>query len=209
MNLIDKLLCEVDTGLRTLFATPRSQRPWSGMVNSQPTRLGESERQKSIRLMRINHTGEICAQALYQGQAFTSRQPKQRVMLEQAAKEEIDHLAWCATRLGELGGNTSRLTPFFYVGSFALGIASGLAGDQWSMGFLVETERQVEAHLDKHLQQLPPSDERSRQILASMREDEIKHAQTGLAYGGVDLPSPIRAAMHGFSRVMTTTTYWV
>ncbi len=207
MNLIDRFLCEVDTGLRTVFAAPHAQRtlPPAGAQ----TTLEKTESEESIRLMRVNHTGEVCAQALYQGQAMVARSGDTREMLEQAAREERDHLAWCGKRLEQLGGQTSRLNPLFYAGSFAFGVVSGLAGDKWSMGFLVETERQVEAHLDHHLQRLPAGDAASRHILEVMREDEIRHGDAGASHGAAELPPPVKSAMAAFSKVMTRTTYWV
>ena len=164
---------------------------------------------ESMRLMRVNHVGEICAQALYQGQLVFARDPQARAVLEHAASEERDHLAWCAVRVGELGGRTSLLTPIFYVGAWTMGVASSLAGDKWSMGFLVETERQVEAHLDRHLEKLPAADARTRAVIEQMREDEIQHGNRGLEAGAASLPPPLKAAMRLSSRLMTSTTYWV
>lgn len=239
MNRIDRVISEIDAGLRTLFAAPYAERSIpTGAERSITVRtvtstefeqasaefeqacaakaapsdgvaLSDTSKQESMRLMRINHAGEVCAQALYQGQAMVARNPETRDLLEQAAREERDHLAWCHTRIAELNGNTSRLTPFFYAGSFALGAISGLLGDKWSMGFLVETERQVEAHLSDHLERLSTADERSRQILEGMRADEIHHAQTGLDHGAAELPGPIKSAMRGVSKAMTSTAYWV
>ncbi len=159
--------------------------------------------------MRVNHCGEICAQALYQGQALVAKDPSVAKLLRAAASEEHDHLAWCDTRLSDLGGRSSPLSPVFYVGAFGLGVVSGLLGDKWSMGFLVETERQVEAHLHDHLGRISPNDVASRAILETMREDEIRHGQTGVKHGAHELPTPVKAAMRGFSKVMTNTTYWV
>ena len=208
MNLVDRLLCELDTGLRTVFAVAHADRPLPGRAEN-PAKLDATARDESIRLMRVNHTGEVCAQALYQGQAMVSRSASTRELLVHAAREEHDHLAWCQSRLNDLDGHTSRLNPLFYGGSFAFGVASGLLGDKWSLGFLVETERQVEAHLNDHLSKIPVGDDASRRILDAMREDEIRHGQTGLDHGGAPLPAPIRAVMHAFSTVMTRTTYWV
>lgn len=206
MNLVDRLICEVDGALRTVFGAAHAERPLPATAASTVDRKDAAA---SIRLMRVNHAGEVSAQALYQGQAAVANSAETRALLLAAAKEERDHLAWCQSRLDELGGRSSRLNPFFYAGSFALGMASGVLGDKWSMGFLVETERQVEAHLGDHLQRLPESDTRSREILSAMREDEMHHAQTGLAHGGVELPLPVRMAMKAASRVMTKTSYWV
>ena len=226
MNFIDKLICEVDAGLRTTFAPAYADRPLPADVEKSSAQnaadsleistlpstfsaLDTVSREKSIRLMRVNHAGEVSAQALYQGQALVAKTPETRAVLEHAAREERDHLAWCESRLNELGGTTSRLNPLFYAGSFALGIASGVLGDKWSMGFLVETERQVEAHLSDHLGQLPEADGRSRRILEAMREDEIHHGQTGIAHGAASLPAPIQTVMKAVSTLMTRSAYWV
>jgi 3-demethoxyubiquinol 3-hydroxylase len=206
MNFVDRIICELDSGLRTVFASAHADRP---MPAAAPASPNHDQVETSIRLMRVNHAGEVSAQALYQGQAAVANSSETRALLLDAAKEERDHLAWCQSRLDELGGTTSRLNPLFYAGSFLLGVASGVLGDKWSMGFLVETERQVEAHLGDHLQRLPEQDIRSREILTAMREDEMHHAQTGLERGGVALPLPVRAAMKAASRFMTKTAYWV
>lgn len=212
MNLVDSLICQLDAGLRTVFAPAPAARamPTVGSpVLADSNVLAAAEAVESVRLMRVNHVGEVCAQALYQGQLLFARDDKTRELLEHAAKEERDHLAWCQGRITELGGKTSVLSPIFYAGAWALGAASGLAGDKWSMGFLVETERQVEAHLDTHLDKLPINDGKSRAIIAQMREDEISHGNSGEAHGAVTLPAPIKAAMLTTSKVMTATTYWV
>jgi ubiquinone biosynthesis monooxygenase Coq7 len=159
--------------------------------------------------MRINHTGEVCAQALYQGQALTARLPDTRQRMARSALEENDHLAWCESRIHDLGDRKSLLNPLFYAGSFAIGAAAGLAGDRWSLGFVVETERQVEDHLDDHLAQVPERDERTRAVLEQMKADEIRHAQVAKAAGGAELPAPIRAAMRVSSRLMTGAVYWL
>jgi ubiquinone biosynthesis monooxygenase Coq7 len=210
MNLIDRLICEVDTGLRTVFARAHANRPLPQAVGAgRLETLADAIKAESIRLMRVNHCGEVCAQALYQGQALVARNPATKSLLLAAADEEHDHLAWCEARLNELGGTTSRLSPAFYAGAFGMGIASGLLGDKWSLGFLVETERQVEAHLHDHLGRLASEDSASRAILETMRDDEIRHGQSGVDHGGAPLPAPVKAAMRGFSKVMTQTTYWV
>ena len=165
------------------------------------------ERRHVAGLMRVDHAGEICAQALYAGQSLMARDACVRQALEHAGAEERDHLAWCAQRLRELDSRPSLLSPFWYAGSFALGVASGAAGDRWSMGFLVETERQVEKHIDGHLERLPSGDARSRAILEQMREDEIGHANTGRSLGAAELPPPIRGAMRLVAKVMTETAY--
>jgi len=212
MNFIDTLICEIDSGLRTVFAKPHADRPLPRPMRDGSrdcAELDESARRESVRLMRINHAGEVCAQALYQGQAFAARGPKIRELLLSSAQEERDHLAWCGTRLDSLRGRTSAFSPLFYAGSFGIGVATGLMGDKWSLGFLVETERQVEAHLDEHLEKIADEDTESRAILAQMRDDEIRHGQAGQAHGSRELPEPIKAAMRAFSKVMTKTTYWV
>ncbi len=159
--------------------------------------------------MRVNHTGEICAQALYSGQALVARDARVRFALQAASAEERDHLAWCRGRLTDLGSRPSFLDPLWYAGSFAWGVASGLAGDRWSLGFLAETEAQVERHLDGHLDSLPADDAASREIVAKMREDEARHGQTGRSLGAADLPYPVKRAMQAASNVMTRTAYWV
>jgi ubiquinone biosynthesis monooxygenase Coq7 len=159
--------------------------------------------------MRVNHAGEVSAQALYQGQGLTARDPAVREAMAEAADEEVDHLAWCEERLDELRSHTSYLNPFWYLGSFSIGACAGLCGDRWSLGFVAETERQVVRHLESHLQQLPAADERSRRILAQMQEDEARHATTALEAGGAELPRPIRSLMQLCSRVMTTTAYYL
>ena len=159
--------------------------------------------------MRIDHTGEVCAQALYQGQALTARLPEVRKKMERAAAEENDHLDWCERRIEELGGRTSLLNPLWYAGSFAIGALAGLAGDKWSLGFVAETEQQVGEHLDEHLEQIPPQDAKSRAILEQMKQDELRHANQALVGGGVPLPAPVKLAMRLSSKVMTRTVYWL
>jgi ubiquinone biosynthesis monooxygenase Coq7 len=206
---IDRLILSADNALRTLFGQPRTTERPNPAAPFKDADLGEHERRHVARLMRINHTGEVCAQALYQGQALTARLPETRKRMERSAQEENDHLDWCASRLTDLGDRKSLLNPLFYAGSFAIGAAAGLAGDRWSLGFVVETERQVEDHLDEHLDQVPDYDERTRAILEQMKADEIHHAQVAKAAGGAELPGPIRAAMRLTSRLMTRTVYWV
>ncbi|MBL8521598.1 MAG: 2-polyprenyl-3-methyl-6-methoxy-1,4-benzoquinone monooxygenase [Betaproteobacteria bacterium] len=206
-RLSDRLIAEADTALRTLFATPRAMREPAEVAARAPAPLSDAARRESICLMRVNHCGEVCAQALYQGQAFVARDAPTRTLLVHAAQEERDHLAWCDRRVRDLGGQTSITAPLFYAGSFALGVVSGLLGDKWSMGFLVETERQVEAHLDDHLGRLDPGDDASRTIVETMRADEVRHGQSALERGAAELPSPIKRMMRGFSKVMTETTY--
>jgi ubiquinone biosynthesis monooxygenase Coq7 len=162
---------------------------------------------RSLNLMRVNHAGEVCAQALYQGQALTARREETRKQMEQAAKEENDHLTWCRHRIHELGGHTSLLNPVWYTGSLAIGAATGLLGDKWSLGFLAETEKQVVKHLDGHLQRIPEGDTRSRAILEQMKVDEAQHRTTALNSGGSELPDTVKKLMTLASRVMTTTAY--
>ena len=205
----DRLIMGADSALRTMFGRPPTTERPNPAARVREADLSESERRHVARLMRINHTGEVCAQALYQGQALTARLPETRKRMERSALEENDHLAWCESRLRDLGDRKSLLNPIFYSGSFAMGAAAGLAGDRWSLGFVVETERQVEDHLDDHLAQIPERDERSRAVLEQMKADEIHHAQVAKAAGGADLPAPVRLAMRLTSRVMTRTVYWI
>lgn len=207
---MDRLLSGVDNALRTLTpGTAHSERatPGSGEDGHPPTT--PASREHLAGLMRINHTGEVCAQALYQGQASTARLPTVRQAMEQAAREEEDHLAWCEARLAELDSVPSRLNPLFYAMSYGIGALAGLAGDRWSLGFVSETEQQVVRHLESHLSQVPDSDLRTRAILEQMREDELRHAVTARGAGGADLPPPVRTAMTLMSKVMTFATYRV
>lgn len=203
---IDRLIIGFDRALRTLCGPAVSLRPVPG-ENLPNVELSAAEKRHAAALMRVNHSGEVCAQALYQGQALTARDDAVRKTLERAAAEETEHLAWTAQRIDELGGRVSVLNPFFYTGSFAIGALSGLLGDRWNMGFLAETERQVEGHLDGHLEQLPAQDEKSRAIVAQMKEDETRHANTALARGAAELPGPVKQAMRISSRLMTVSTY--
>lgn len=205
----DRLMMNVDQAVRTLFGAPEVTERANPAQSVPDAELSDAERDHVARLMRINHTGEVCAQALYQGQALTARLNEVRDSMERAALEENDHLDWCDSRIRELGGRTSFLNPLWYAGSFAIGAAAGLAGDKWSLGFVAETERQVESHLDAHLADVPPEDKRTRVILEQMKEDEVGHAAKAVAAGGVPLPAPIRSAMKLMSKVMTTTVYRV
>ena len=202
---IDNLLIAADEALRTLAGVATAARKAPGAPPEK--RLDDADRRTAAALMRVNHAGEICAQALYSGQALVARDERVRAALQAAGAEERDHLAWCRERLEELGDRPSYLGPFWYAGSFAFGVASGLAGDRWSLGFLAETEAQVERHLDGHLERLPEDDARSRAILEQMREDENRHGRTGRELGGAELPLPVRMAMRAFSKVMTRTAY--
>jgi ubiquinone biosynthesis monooxygenase Coq7 len=205
ITAMDRLLVAADNALRTLSGAVAPARPVPGEGGAGA--LNPDERRHVAGLMRVDHAGEICAQALYAGQSIVARDARVRKALDRAGAEERDHLAWCATRLKELESGPSLLAPFWYAGSFALGILSGSAGDRWSMGFLVETENQVEKHIDGHIGRLPPADGRTRAILEQMREDEIRHASTGRSLDGVPLPRPVRVAMRVAAKVMTETAY--
>jgi ubiquinone biosynthesis monooxygenase Coq7 len=206
--MVDALIVEFDKALRTVFAPAPTTRPMPG--DDQPDAvLNDSERRHSAALMRINHVGEVCAQALYQGQAVGSRNPAVRQALAQAASEETEHLNWTERRIAELGGRKSFLNPLWYAGSLTIGVAAGGLGEEWSLGFLAETERQVEAHLDRHLVGLPAADLRSQAVLTQMRSDEIRHAETAVKLGARELPRPVKLAMSIMSKVMTSTAYWI
>ena len=206
-GLLEQVLLSAGEALRALSGVSSASRPTPGANLGSPR--SEDDRRLASGLMRVNHSGEICAQALYSGQALVARETRVRGALQLAASEERDHLAWCRERLAELDSRPSLLDPFWYAGSFALGIASGLAGDRWSLGFLAETEAQVERHLDGHLDRLPADDRRSREIVTKMRDDENRHGAMGHAMGGAELPFLVKLAMRGASRVMTRTAYWV
>lgn len=205
---IDRLIQSFDQGLRSLVPGATSaHRENPAQTTSAP--LSVSEARHVAGLMRVNHSGEVCAQALYHGQALTAKLPNVRREMEQAAIEEQDHLAWCEDRLKELDSVPSILNPIWYGLSFAMGAAAGIAGDQYSLGFVAETERQVSLHLNDHLSQLPQQDERSRKILEQMNEDELHHRDTALQAGGVDLPFPVRITMTAISKLMTKTSYYI
>jgi 3-demethoxyubiquinol 3-hydroxylase len=205
---LDHLIVEFDKGLRTLFSRAHSARPFPD--NGVPeAALSESEKKHAASLMRVNHSGEICAQALYQGQALTARDPAVQSQLQQAAQEETEHLAWTSKRVHDLGGHLSLLNPLWYSGSLALGAVAGLLGDKWNLGFLAETERQVGAHLQSHLARLPQRDEKSRAVVLQMYVDETNHANMATQLGGAELPAPVKLAMKLSSKVMTRTAYWV
>ena len=205
---IEKFIIGFDSALRTLLAPAQTVRKVPGK-NITETELTQTEKNESSALMRINHTGEVCAQALYQGQALTARDVEVQKSLNQAACEETEHLAWTEQRIKELGGRKSFLNPLWYGGSFFIGAAAGMLGDKWNLGFLAETERQVEAHLAKHLQSLPHQDEKSRAIVAQMQIDEGGHATSAMSHGGIDLPAPVKLVMKLGSKIMTKTTYWI
>ena len=205
---VDKLIHSFDQALRSLVpGTTSAQR--SNPAENTETQLAVSDARHVAGLMRVNHSGEVCAQALYHGQAMTAKLPNVRREMEQAAIEEQDHLAWCEDRLKELESHTSLLNPVWYGLSFGMGAIAGIAGDKYSLGFVAETERQVSMHLQHHISQLPPHDERSRRILEQMNEDELHHRDTALAAGGVDLPLPVKIAMTGISKLMTKTSYYI
>ncbi|MBS0426725.1 MAG: 2-polyprenyl-3-methyl-6-methoxy-1,4-benzoquinone monooxygenase [Proteobacteria bacterium] len=205
---LDSFLAAADSALRTLFATHHASRTQPLPMTGGPSvPLSIPEKREAGALMRVNHVGEVCAQALYTAQAATTRDPKLRQQLLKAADEETDHLAWTRQRLDALGAHTSRLNPFWYAGAFTLGMVAGRLGDQWSLGFVAETERQVEAHLDGHLDRLPPGDPASRAVVLQMKEDEARHAQWATNAGAADLPPPVKALMRLAARVMTTVAH--
>jgi len=205
---MDRLIAEFDRALRAVAGVVHAARP--SPAEQVPEKTMDEQRKAHVAaLMRVNHVGEICAQALYQGQALTARRPESRQALEQAAREEEDHLAWSAERIRELGGRASLLNPLWYAGSFALGAAAGLLGDRWNFAFLAETERQVEEHLAGHLEALPAEDQRTRAVVEAMRADEARHRASALALGAAELPEPVKRAMRLASRVMTTVAYRV
>ncbi len=205
---LDKLIIQFDKGLRTLFAPAQTLRPLPG-EDLPEAEMSEEEKRHAARLMRINHSGEICAQALYQGQALTARDPAAKAALEQAAWEEVEHLHWTENRVKDLGGRLSFLDPLWYINSLAIGALAGALGDKWNLGFLAETERQVCAHLDGHLSRLPAQDAKSRAIVELMRDDEARHATTAIEHGGAELPLPVKWGMKLTAKVMTGTVYWV
>lgn len=208
-SALDHLFINIDIGVRTLFGRPLvTERPDPADTHNEAP-LADEERELAGRLMRINHAGEVSAQGLYQGQSLTARLPDVRDKMERAAMEENDHLAWCERRAKEMGTHVSYLNPLWYAGSLTIGALAGLAGDRWSLGFVVETEHQVVRHLDGHMGQLPAHDQKSRAILEQMKEDEARHANMALRAGGAELPFPVKKLMQVTSKVMTTAAYWV
>jgi ubiquinone biosynthesis monooxygenase Coq7 len=203
------LIAAADRALRTLAAPPVASRPSPAGGASEAEPLTDDEAREAVALMRVNHVGEVCAQALYDAQALAARSPELRTMFEQAAREEADHLAWTEERIRALGGRTSLLNPLWYGGAFAIGLAAARIGDRASLGFMAETERQVEQHLQGHLDRLPESDAPSRAIVAQMKEDEVRHADAATALGGAELPLPVRMAMRLAARVMTRTAHYL
>ncbi|OFZ87267.1 MAG: 2-octaprenyl-3-methyl-6-methoxy-1,4-benzoquinol hydroxylase [Betaproteobacteria bacterium RBG_16_66_20] len=208
MPELDSLIVHFDRALRTVAGVQRAQRasPAAGLAEGA---LDAAARADAAALMRVNHVGEVCAQALYQGQAITARNPHNRQALEKAALEEQDHLAWSAERIHELGGRASLLNPLWYAGAFALGAAAGALGDRWSLAFVAETERQVEAHLSGHLERLPPGDRKTRALVEAMRDDEIRHRESAIALGAAELPEALKLGMRAMAMVMTTVAHRV
>jgi len=206
---LDRLLASANNALRTV-ATPagRSARdnPAKNIIDAD---LNSDQKRHAAGLMRINHAGEVAAQALYQGHAAVARDESIEAQMQHAADEEFDHLAWCEQRIHELGEDVSKLSPFWYAGAFAIGAASGVLGDRWSLGFIAETERQVCAHLDSHLDSLPPEDARSRAIVEQMRDEEEEHGDSAREAGAAELPGPVKHLMRLTAKVMTKTAYWV
>jgi ubiquinone biosynthesis monooxygenase Coq7 len=208
MTPIDTLLISADNALRTVFGRHQSARPQPSS-NGEAPMLSEEERRLAGALMRVNHVGEVCAQALYAAQAITTQDPALRTHFEEAARDETDHLAWTERRLDELGDRTSWLNPLWYAGAFGIGLLAGRLSDRISLGFVVETERQVEQHLESHLDRLPANDVASRRIVEQMRDDEVRHAVQAERAGGVPLPAPVRWGMRAAAKVMTTTAHYL
>ena len=205
--MIDAIIPEFDKVLRAVFATAPTRRPMPG-ADLPEADMSADEKRHVAALMRVNHCGEICAQALYQGQALGSRNPAVRHELEQAAWEETEHLNWTETRIAELGGRKSIFNPLWYAGSLAIGVVAGKCGDNWSLGFLAETERQVEGHLSGHIAWLPAQDRKSSEVLEQMKADEMSHAETAIRYGARELPTPVKLAMKLSSKLMTRLSYF-
>ena len=206
-SLIDRFFGEIDKAIKVLSTPARASREITAVQQEAP--LSASARAQSARLMRVNHSGEVAAQALYQGQALTARHDGVAAAMRQAAAEETDHLAWCEQRLRELNGGTSVLNPLWYAGSFAIGALAGALGDHASLGFVAETERQVEMHLRRHMQRLDAADTRSRAILEQMTNDEVRHGAQAASLGAAELPIPVAAAMRLTARIMTRGSYWL
>jgi ubiquinone biosynthesis monooxygenase Coq7 len=207
LSPVDKLITQFDQAMRTLVPGSSQPRRITPAETEAEQPMDDTEKRHAAALMRINHTGEVCAQALYQGQAATAKLADVRTAMENAASEEVDHLAWCEQRLDELDSRTSILNPLWYAMSFGLGAAAGLAGDKWSLGFVAETEQQVCEHLEDHLDKLPPTDTKSKAILEQMIVDERSHGETAKAAGGAELPVPIKRLMTGMSDLMKKTVY--
>ncbi len=206
---LDALLAEVDRALNVLSGASVAGRPYPAQKVDAQAKLTPEESRRSAGMMRVNHVGEVCAQALYRGQALVCKDDSARELLRHAASEEVDHLAWCNRRLTDLDSRPSLLNPVWYAGSFTLGVLAGYAGVPRNLGFMAETERQVEAHLDGHLQALAPNDRASRLVIEQMKADEIEHRLTAQRAGGLPMPFPVKTLMRGMSKVMTTTAYYV
>lgn len=217
MSTLKREFSSADILIGRLDRWLRGIRPQSAAASARPSPAGHlpeaplnaGERRQAGAMMRVNHAGEICAQALYHGQAATAGKPELRQHMLAAAEEEADHLAWCAERLRELDDHTSRLDPLWYTGSYLIGSLAGVAGDRWSLGFVAETERQVEHHLEGHRRRLPITDRRSRAIVEQMQRDEVRHGQQAMTAGGSELPPPVRVIMRLTAKVMTTTAHWI
>lgn len=209
MNITDQIISSLDNALRTVAAPAVARRPMPGAGAVAPAPLDAADRRLSGALMRVNHVGEVCAQALYQAQALTARSENLRAQMKAAAREETDHLAWTERRLQQLGDHPSRLNPLWYTGAFGIGLLAGRLGDRVSLGFVVETERQVEAHLASHLQRLPAADVASRAVVQAMKDDESRHAQEAEAAGAQPLPAPVPWLMKASARLMTRTAHYI
>lgn len=210
LSFIDKVLCEIDSALQTIIIPKqRAANRVNPGKDIEESLLNKEEKRHVAGLMRVNHAGEVSAQALYQGQALTAKLTTVKAQMTQAAEEEIDHLAWCEQRLRELDSQPSFLNPLWYSGSLLIGALAGLVGDRWSLGFVVETERQVTAHLEKHLNHLPPHDLKTRAILNKMQEDEAHHAEVASSAGGAELPFLLKQLMHGVSKLLTKSSYYI
>ena len=211
MNLspLDHLITQVDTFLKTTTGSIGHRHRESPASSVPEDELTEAEKEHSARLMRINHCGEVCAQALYQGQAITAKSARANNVMKTAAEEESDHLSWCEKRINELDSHVSFLNPAWYAASFSMGIVTGLMGDKINLGFVAATEQEVCKHLDDHLEKLPPGDAKSRAILTQMRDDEKKHEKTAIEHGGAHFPPPVTSLMRQVSRLMTRSTYWI
>ncbi len=206
LSPLDRILTEASRALLAIYGKPAESRPYP--ASSENTRaFSQEDRDRSAAYMRVNHTGEVCAQALYQSQALTARHSLNRARMQHSANEELDHLAWCERRINELGGRKSLLNPLWYTGSFAIGAVAGLIGDKWNLGFVAETERQVVEHLENHLTRLPETDLRSREVIAQMKTDEAQHASQAIQAGAATLPAPIKLLMKLGGRIMTRTAY--
>lgn len=208
-SLFDRLCLVADSALKTQFGIHDSEPRENPATRLEEAELSQDEKKHAASLMRINHTGEICAQALYQGQALTAKLPDIRQEMEQAALEEVDHLAWCSERIKELDSHESILNPLWYAGSFVIGAAAGLAGDKWSLGFVAETEKQVSKHLESHLEKLPEQDVKSKAILIQMHQEELQHAENAINHGAAELPKPVKNIMGLVSKVMTKSVYHI